>query len=475
MSSKIATDRRWSLALRLTAYYSASAFLIVTLATGFLYWAMVRNVDLEDDRTLADKVLLLQAILNAAPYDEAALRQEVNESWQAGQHTVIFMRVIGADGATLAESPNMVAELPATLFPAPMEKPGRGVSVEVSSEHSYRLMSVGNSRSRIVQVALDRTSEQELLASYEESLWYALAVALVVCTVAGYGIAWHGLRPIRQISATAMQIRPGNLSQRISLAGLPAELYQLGVAFNQMLDRLEEAFERMSRFSADIAHELRTPLNNLRGELEVALQQRRSPEDYAEVIGSGLEECLRLERIIESLLFLARAEDPQMQIELEEFDVAEELERVRLFFEAVAEEAEVRLVSDRNGPVAARLNRSLFQRAVGNLVANALAHTPSGGTITLRARHEAECVFVEVADTGHGIPADDIPHVCERFYRADRSRTPSSGGVGLGLAIVKSIAELHRGRVDISSEVGKGTTVSLYLAASGNSPNMTRS
>jgi two-component system heavy metal sensor histidine kinase CusS len=319
----------------------------------------------------------------------------------------------------------------------------------------------------IVQVATDRTLEQEILAGYEERLWYALGAALVASAAAGYVIARRGLRPIHEISATAANIRSSNLGERITLTGLPAELHQFAGSFNAMLDRLEEAFERLSRFSADIAHELRTPLNNLRGELDVALQKRRSPEEYAEAIGSSLEECARLGRIIDSLLFLARAEDPQTQIDRETFDVGEELGNLREFFEPVAHESGVQIVSDVSAPMTARLNRPLFQRAIGNLVSNALAHTPSGGAITLRARSEGANISLEVLDTGHGIPADHLPHVFERFYRADRSRTPVKGGVGLGLAIVKSIAELHRGSVEIESEIDKGTRVRLLFPQNG--------
>jgi two-component system heavy metal sensor histidine kinase CusS len=454
------------LAIRLTAYYAGSAFLIVTVATGYLYWAMARNVDLEDDRTLADKIRLVQSIMQAAPLDVPAIEQEANESWQASQHTMVFIRAIADDGRTIAESPEMGALLPRELFPPPAGEPGRGSNVETKSRHAYRLMAVGNANG-IVQVATDRTMEQEILAGYEERLWYALGAALVACAAAGYVIARRGLRPIHQISATAASIRPANLAERITLTGLPAELHQFAGAFNAMLDRLEEAFDRLSRFSADIAHELRTPLNNLRGELDVALQKRRSPEDYAEAIGSSLEECARLGRIIDSLLFLARAEDPQTQIDRETFDLREELGNIREFFEPVAHESGVQIVSDVSAPITASLNRPHFQRALGNLVSNALAHTLPGGAVTLRARSEGEVIVLEVSDTGQGISPDDLPHVFDRFYRADRSRTPTSGGVGLGLAIVKSVAELHRGSVEIESEPGKGTRVRLLFPQNG--------
>jgi two-component system heavy metal sensor histidine kinase CusS len=470
MSSKTAPERparAWSLAIRLTAYYVGSAFLIVLLATGFLYWAMVRGVDLEDDHTLADKIRLLHSILQAHPLDTSAIAQEVNESWQTRQNVVVFLRVFAADGALIAESPDMQTLLPHELFPPAATEPGKGSNIETQSGQSFRLMAVGSREQGLVEVALDRTQEEELLQEYQESLGYVLGVALLACGVAGYWIAQRGLRPIHDISTTAGRIRPTNLAERIPLAGLPGELHRLARTFNDMLDRLEAGFDRLSRFSADIAHELRTPLSNLRGELDVALERERTPEQYAQTIGSGLEECGRLARIIDSLLFLARAEDPQIEISRETFDVAAELENVRDFFGAMAHESGVAIRLEGRGPFPVEVNRPLVQQAVGNLVANALAHTPPGGTVTLRAADDGKSVSIDVADTGCGIAAVDLPHVFNRFYRADRSRSSASGGVGLGLAIVKCIAELHDGSVEVASEPGRGTRVRLFLPKPG--------
>ena len=169
---------------------------------------------------------------------------------------------------------------------------------------------------------MDRSHEDELLSDYRWNLWMVLGVALVACAVVGYRIARRGIQPIHEITQTARRIRPANLGERIAAASLPAELWALAETFNQMLDRLEQSFTRLTRFSADIAHEFRTPINNLRGEIEVTLAKPRTAEDYREVLGSGLEECDRLARMIDSLLFLARAENPQTQITKERFEVA---------------------------------------------------------------------------------------------------------------------------------------------------------
>jgi two-component system heavy metal sensor histidine kinase CusS len=174
---------------------------------------------------------------------------------------------------------------------------------------------------------------------------------------------------------------------------------------------------------------------------------------------------VRLSRLIDGLLFLARAEDPRTQVEREPVDVGRELAAVREFYEATAAEAGVKLTAvPRPGPVA-DLNRPFLQRALGNLVANALAHTPPGGAVTLTATQEGGWVRVEVADTGCGIPESHLPYVFDRCYRVDRARSPASGGLGLGLAIVKGIAELHGGSVSLASAVGRGTRVALLLPA----------
>jgi two-component system heavy metal sensor histidine kinase CusS len=244
---------------------------------------------------------------------------------------------------------------------------------------------------------------------------------------------------------------------------LPAELHTLADTFNQMLDRLEGSFVRLSRCSADLAHELRTPVYSLRGEVEVALSKPRTLEEYREVLGSNLEECGRLAHMIDRLLFLARAENPETQVKKETCDVRQELAAVCEFYGLSASEAGVRLTAAVEEKVQADLDRALFQRAVGNVVANALAHTPPGGSVTLIATGDDRSTCIEVADTGCGIPAAHLPHVFDRFYRGDPTRSSKNGSVGLGLAIARSIMDLHGGTVEIASEVERGTRVTLIF------------
>jgi two-component system heavy metal sensor histidine kinase CusS len=443
---------------------------LILAVTGFLYWALVTHLDHEDDQFLADKVHILRAFLREKPHDITPLKQEAEWEWAASQHAQFYVRILDANGQRVIETPGMDQELAPAVFPTAVASdaaPERGGVFRSKDGKSFRILAARaafehpESPERVIQVALDRTYEEELVARYRRNLWLVLGTALFACGLIGYQIARRGLRSVAQITDMARRIRSSTLDERIETSGLPAELSALAGTFNEMLDRLEESFNRLAQFSADIAHELRTPVNNLRGEAEVALGKPRSAEEYREVLGSCLEECSRLTRIIDSLLFLARAESAETPIATEPLDVGRELAAVRDFYEAAATDAGIVLHWSCSEGVFAHLDRTLFQRALGNVVANALAHTGAGGTITLAADRQGDFVRVEVTDTGCGIPKDHLPHVFDRFYRVDGAPSTTSGRVGLGLAIVQTIAKLHHGSAAIQSEVGKGTRVIL--------------
>lgn len=316
-----------------------------------------------------------------------------------------------------------------------------------------------------MQVALEVTLEKNLLAGYRARLWLVLGMGLLLSVAMGYLIARRGVRPVEEIAATVRRIRSSTLNERVATAGLPAELSSLASTFNETLDRIEDAFARLGRFSSDIAHELRTPINNIRGEVEVSLSKARSPEEYREVLSSALEECLRLSRTIDSLLFLARAEHPETQVRYEPVDIGKELVAVREFYEAAASDAGIRLDLAASSGLSVSLDRTLFQRAVGNLIENSLSYTSLGGHIRLEAARDNGTLLVSVADDGCGIPAEHLPRVFDRFHRVDAARSGSSGGAGLGLAIVKSIVVLHGGDARIESAPGQGTRVTLQFPA----------
>jgi two-component system heavy metal sensor histidine kinase CusS len=370
------------------------------------------------------------------------------------------------------ETTGMASDLPSTAFPEAVDLKDPDPEtreLRTSAGRTYRLVAIRTSEAGsgpyTLQVAVDLSFEKDLLAGYRSKLWIVLGLGLFASILIGRRIATRGLRPLGEISETVRRIRSTNLREHVPLDRMPSEVQQLASTFNDMLHRLGDSFERLSQFSSDIAHELRTPLNNLRGEIDLALSKKRSPEEYVDLLGSLSEECEQLARLIDSLLFLARAEQPAIQINRERVDIARELRLVCDFYEPAATEVGVRLSVTAPEQLSPQLDRTLFQRAVGNLVQNALAHTPNGGHVWIEAQNSGEGLAISVSDTGAGISEEHLPRVFDRFYRADPARARNSGGYGLGLPIVQSIARLHGGNVAIASNVGQGTKVTLTLSS----------
>ncbi len=470
MSSKPGPEHvRWSLAARLTTWYAGAAFLLVLGTMGFLYWALAASLEREDDEYLADKIEGLRQLLRERADEPGVLRREVEWEGRSRQLGQVYVRILDGTGHVVVETPGMSDHVAAQAFPAPVPlgQDIHGVEIQTGNQRTLRVAAVAASfegegrQSGIIQVAMDRTFEEEIMARYRSYLAVTLVAALLLCSLISYWLVRRGLQPLRQLATTTRGIRSSTLHERMTTAGLPGDLADLAFTFNAMLDRLQEAFGRLGQFSADIAHELRTPLSNLRSEVEVALRQGRSTEEYARVLGSCLEESVRLSGLVETLLFLAGAEQPRTEIQRAPLDLAVELKVVREFFEASASEAGVSMMVDGDAPVWIDADRALIQRALSNLVTNALAYTTAGGTVTLQARVNAKTAELSVTDTGSGIDAKHLPHIFDRFYRADAARANSSGHVGLGLAIVASIARLHGGHVRANSELGSGTKITL--------------
>jgi two-component system heavy metal sensor histidine kinase CusS len=482
-----------SLAAKLTLWYVLSTFILLSLTAALLYGALRRSLSLEDDLFMAHLTTVVRDLLEQHPEDADTVKWEIESEWAARDVTRVYIRLVDPEGRVTAQTPGMAEMLPPAMFPLPVpvtSKPGAGDEVRSPRGRPFRIMAASATTraggSRIVQVGLDQTLEKAQLDRYLRGAWAALALGTALAGLLGYVLARKSIQPVQQITDAARRVRSTTLHERIPAAGLPAELWALAAQFNEMLDRLEDAFGRLSQFSADIAHELRTPVNNLRGEAEVALSKARTPAEYRSALESSLEESDRLSRTIEALLFLARAENPHTQVRRERVDVRQELERAREFYEPVAAEKGVAIhlemykacpepdsVSSGRDAAAcepsskirecdALVDRTLLQRALYNLIDNALRHTDAGGEVALSVTRDNATVAVAVRDTGCGIPPEHLSRVFDRFYRADRSRTAGTGvGSGLGLSIVQSIVRLHGGAARITSPPAGGTRVEL--------------
>ena len=470
-SSPSAPRLRSTLAFRLTAAYSLGGLLLLLLATASLYIVLRIELERSTELFLADKLHVLRSMLSERPDDEDALREEIELESAARRYQQFYIRLLDEHDAPILTTPGMADQLDlAELASRTRGRSERSIAMAGRQRQPFRVTSatvaVGTppTHSDTVQIAIDVSQEEELLTRYRLWFWGILLATSVLFPLVGYRIARHGIRPVEEIAATARRITSTNLRERIGSEGYPSELASLAGTFNEMLTRLEESFERISRFTADIAHDLRTPVNNIRGEAEVALARSRTVDEYRDVLESSLEEAVRLSELIGDLLFLARAESPSTDLHREHVNIGELLTTVRDYYDASATDAGILLVvNDGAESLSSELDRSLMLRAVNNLVSNAIAHTPTGGTVTLAATDEDAAIRIEVSDTGGGIPTEALPRVFDRFFRVDPSRSKASGGSGLGLAIVQSILTIHGGAAEILSQLGRGTRVTLRI------------
>ncbi|MFD9702404.1 sensor histidine kinase [Lentzea sp. NPDC059081] len=294
----------------------------------------------------------------------------------------------------------------------------------------------------------------------------ALALAVAVVAVLGALLLSRGvLRPVSALTGASRRLGAGDLSQRVRVSGRD-EIAELGRSFNRMADSLQAGEERQRRLVGDVAHELRTPLANLRGYLEALRDGVVAPTP--ELLDSLHEEVLLQQRIVQDLQDLALAEAGTLTYHRTDVDLAELLETCRTAHRALADRSQVALVVDVDGPAVVHGDPDRLRQVFANLVVNAVRATPPGGTVRLSARSGGDSVLVEVSDTGTGIPQEDLPHLFDRFWRADASRGRSTGGSGLGLAIVRQIVTDHRGTIEVRSTVGVGTVFTVALAAEKN-------
>ncbi|MBW5803287.1 heavy metal sensor histidine kinase [Burkholderia sp. COPS] len=479
-----------SIGTTLALAFGATMLAVFALVGTYVYTALERQVSTQDDldivlaarhtRRLAGELDSLDAVrthadrLTSQVLGNAALSIAVVD----GQGNVLARHNVERTGFEDSPEPAAAASTPAStptppalpalpdaaLFP-PHATPvpanerittdriatwtaGGGVSVRgVVSDAQLR----DHSTIRIA-IARNMSDRAAMLDGYRDRLKIAGGLGALFAMLLSYGLIRTSLAPLREIVANTGRITVDKLDTRLDASRAPRELTALVDAQNAMLGRLQQAFGHLSQFSADLAHDLRTPLNNMRGATEVALARPRSPDEYQALLESNLEEYDRLARMIETVLFLARAEHPGFVTRQRAFDVHDELERIAGYFEGLADEAGSTLRVDGHGQLTADLE--LFRRAVSNLLANALRYTPAGGVIAMSVDETADAVHVVVANPGEPIDPALLPRIFERFVRGDPAR---SGGVpggtaGLGLAIVRSVMELHGGTVRVESD-----------------------
>ena len=422
----------------------------------------LRDSLFDDARSIGEKLLV-----DVNRKGESFVIGEINE--MAPEISGRFIRVTRSDGSVLYQSPPPLDKSfnPSTIRPigAPVrsaqwreERGGSQYSIVVVAL-PFAIKDGGNF---VVEVGASSRASASVL--HVLALTLALGMPLVVAGgISGVFIVMkRALRPLDEITQRAEKVSSRNFGERLAVAHTGDEIERLTTALNRMMDRLEESFHHISRFSADVSHELRTPLAVLRGELEsfVASPECRRLSPHAlETVGSALEEIERLTKIVSQLLEISRLEAGQVVRERVAIDLGELATNTTEQMRLLADEKSIEVLYLVSPNVQVEGDPSLLKQVVVNLLDNAVKYTPEGGLVQLVVKASDKQAVLEVRDTGAGIPAEALPHICERFYRADRARSRDSGGAGLGLSIVKSICAVLGGEIKVFSKEGEGTVV----------------
>jgi two-component system heavy metal sensor histidine kinase CusS len=467
--------RKLSITCRLVCGYTLVSLVMLTVAAVLLHRGLRRGFEIEDGELFSDRVADIRRLLTKSPPDMAEVREEIERLAGEREAEKFYGRLIDAYGKIVVETPGAAEILPAPhAFPVSVSADDKADKVTYATTPAGGPVWIAAAEAGgafTYQLGLDTRHVENWLAEFSHTLMAVVAGATALSALLGWAIARHSLRPLAQITAAAQRVTATGLHEPIGRKAWPGELVSLAAEFDRMLARLQHSFERLSQFTGDAAHEFRTPLNNLLGATSLALARPRTEEEYRALLETNLEEFQRLNHMMERLLFLARADNAQTVLRRERLDAVAAMREIIEFFSALAEEHGIVLEFQGGGVLSA--DPDLLRLALTNLVSNALRHAPSGSTVTLTA---AECggdTTISVQDEGAGIAPEHLPHLFERFYRADAARG-GAGGSGLGLSLVQSIMQLHGGEATAANASGGGAVFQLRFPHS-SPPGVTSS
>ncbi|GDX88832.1 MAG: heavy metal sensor histidine kinase [Nitrospiraceae bacterium] len=458
------------LRVRLTLWYGTALALILIIFSTVLYVMTARSlrdaVDQSLEGTAAAAVRALEERGFLPLVDEGELMSQFPELARIDK----FFQIFSPSGTITIRSPNVKQhELPLSRRALEVAYSGHSLfeSAQYPKEPPLRLISVPivyrGSLLYIIQVGTTMDSVEHTLNRLLLVLLVSMPVALAVSLAGGWFMAGRALRPVDAITLAAQRIAEGDLTQRLTAPASADEIGRLTNTFNDMIDRLETSFRQIRQFSSDVSHEMRTPLTVMRGETELALRRPRENEDYKAVMESNLEEIDRMTRIVDELLFLSRADMGEVKMEHLTVPLDWLIEDVQRQASLLGQEQNIQVALISNVPAVVSGDELRLRELFLNLVDNAIKYSRFGGTVEMALTIEQGQARLSVTDHGIGIAEEDWPQIFDRFYRTDNARAHTKKGTGLGLAICSWIAESHHGRIEVQSQVGEGSTFTVWL------------
>jgi heavy metal sensor kinase len=441
--------KHWSIHARLTLWYGAALAASLALLGIGIWWTLEKSLYRDIDQRLQDHVTETGRIVarELAEHDRGEALEEIRESLSLSP---------GELSAVCDPQGSLIYRAPELDFTCPQN--GSGYSgLQIRNEPFRSLLARHDTYT--IYVA---TSTRHILSALDRLRWILLLsipAVLIIATAGGYWLSVRAMAQVEEIARTARTIGMQNLSQRLPVPETGDALQRLSETLNEMFARLEGAFQRVSQFTADAAHELRTPLALIRTTAEVALRSGQ-PNEYKEALPQIVEETARTTELVQNLLVLARADTGAYLQTSTPFQLDNIVHEVIESARKLAATREIALTAPtRFPPFEIQGDSTAMRRLLLILLDNAIKYTPQGGRVTISLIGSA----VEIADTGIGIAARDLPHIFERFYRADKARSRDSGGAGLGLSLAKWIAEAHRATITVESHPGQGSKFRLNL------------
>ena len=433
---------RLSLGARLALLFAACTA-VVSLLAGILFSRASEAHFIElDQQLLNSRLPVLQRLLQDVDSRTALASRLPALRTELGHQSDLALRIRGTDGQIWFDSRPGLPDAPA----------GPGLNTLQAEHTDYRSLGVQLPALQLT-LLLDITHHQHFLQRMQRLIWLTVGLCALATALLGVWAARSGLRPLRQMGEIAASVSARSLTTRLPVAQMPGELAELASTMNAMLERLDDAFQRLSAFSADIAHELRTPLSNLLTHTQVTLTRPRSLDEYREALHGNLEELQWMAQMVNDMLYLAKADHGLLVPGREPLALEAEVDALLEYYAPLAEDAGIRL--SRQGAAALAGDRHMLRRALSNLLDNALRFTPAGGEIKVEIEQEGGRIRLQVANPGETIDPALLPRLFDRFYRADPARRAGSGEhAGLGLAITQSIVRAHGASIRAESAAG---------------------
>ncbi|NQZ32287.1 MAG: heavy metal sensor histidine kinase [Oceanospirillaceae bacterium] len=452
--------RKLSLTLRLTLFYFFSSWLVLLVFSGVIILAIQHHFKLQDQQKLQGKLQIINNIISRVTIHNNT-NSQLSENLRSALvgHEDLQVLISDSKKTVLYRSQNstLSSEFVAFEMAIGASKPFHWTRDKQSYFGIIAALAQAQ-RSIIVVLAFNQNNHDTFMIPFKKTLLSCTLIAALISGILGWLVTRRGLLPLYLIKDKALKVTASQLDQRMPDSDVPIEISGLAVALNQMLERLEYAFTRLTQFSNEIAHELRTPLSNLMIQTQVALSKPRDIDTYRGVLESNVEEYQRLTSMLTDMLFLAKADNSINLVNAEAINLAEEAANLFEFYDALAEGQNISLKLSANHVANTVINGdvSMIRRAISNLLSNAIRHTPKHGSIEIVIGKTLQYTSLSVINSGPDIPSSILSHIFERFYTVAHSdkKHGLTEGTGLGLAITQAIIKAHQGEIVVTSNGG---------------------